>query len=293
MSKIAKDMMSWMTMNRNDVMNKFHNINGAFRDFKDEEKDFVYIEGSRKDPVLLIAHADTVWDNNKKTVSPKLKNGIIYSENDIGIGADDRAGCWILWQLRKLGHSILITSGEEKGCKTSRWMEADDEYWKEELQKHQFAVQFDRKGYKDIVCYDVGTDDFMDYVANKSGYKSVRGSNTDVAVICDDICGVNISTGYYDEHTENERLVVDHTLNTMIMAKHWLSEDKIPKFKFKFSDKHNPKYTNNNSYTGYTATTGKYKKFSDLIECPSCKSDIEFSLLIENMLECPSCGNIL
>ena len=35
---------------------------------------------------------------------------------DEGIGADDRAGCAILWLLKDSGHSLLVTNGEEIGC---------------------------------------------------------------------------------------------------------------------------------------------------------------------------------
>lgn len=36
--------------------------------------------------------------------------------NAVGIlGADDRAGCAIIWLLRNLGHGILITDDEEQG----------------------------------------------------------------------------------------------------------------------------------------------------------------------------------
>ena len=71
---------------------------------------FVYIPGKREDRVLLVAHADTVWD--EKYVEgldgkPVFEDGIYRSDNpDCGIGADDRAGCAMLWALKDSGHSL-------------------------------------------------------------------------------------------------------------------------------------------------------------------------------------------
>jgi hypothetical protein len=57
-----------------------------------------------------------------------LSNGVFQSANRIrGIGADDRAGCAILWLLKDLGHSLLITDGEEKGGIGSKWLMNDTE----------------------------------------------------------------------------------------------------------------------------------------------------------------------
>ena len=83
---------------------------------------FLYIEGTRPDKVVLVAHADTFFDERYgwPQVAHTLdeRDGAIYSinEGNIGLGADDRAGCAILWLLRNSGHSLLITDGEEDGC---------------------------------------------------------------------------------------------------------------------------------------------------------------------------------
>ena len=78
---------------------------------------FVYVPGNRKDRVLLVAHIDTVWDKdyqkfgNNKPHNHRVvfENGIFSSgEETCGIGADDRAGCAMLWKLKDSGHSILI-----------------------------------------------------------------------------------------------------------------------------------------------------------------------------------------
>ena len=81
---------------------------------------FVYIPGSRKDRVLLVAHADTFFHDFHGPHEIILDGDIYRSmEDSVGIGADDRAGCAILYLLKDSGHSLLITNGEEIGCKAA------------------------------------------------------------------------------------------------------------------------------------------------------------------------------
>ena len=224
----------WMRMTQEQVFEAFCNITGSFHDGKGNRQ-FVYIPGTRKDRVLLVAHADTVWDDDMAENKIGFTHGIYFSENRgngmsrRGIGADDRAGCCILWELQKLGHSLLVVSGEERGGITSSWMMRSP-FWEEEASKHNFAVQFDRRGFNDIVFYSVGTRKFKDYVASKTGYIEQRGSFTDICNLCEDICGVNMSVGYYSEHTPNERLCLNQWINTLITAKAWLSQTDLPRF---------------------------------------------------------------
>ncbi len=86
---------------------------------------FLYIEGTRKDKVVLIAHADTYFDEAYgygRTGHSLIWDDDIISGKDSAIGADDRTGCTILWQLRNSGHSLLITDGEENGLMGSYWL---------------------------------------------------------------------------------------------------------------------------------------------------------------------------
>jgi len=239
----------WMMMKQRDVFDKFYGQPGAFTDGTGLER-FVWIEGWRDDRVILIAHADTVWPNcnidvdyhngilfsklRTKSVEIKSKH-CTYTKFGIGIGADDRAGCNILWELRELGHSLLITGGEECGCIASNRIAVSD-WWRKKIAEHQFAVQFDRRGCNDIVFYNVGTNSFVNYVQKSTGFIPQAGTNTDIRVLCKDICGVNMSVGYYNEHMPDERLDVGQWMNTLQTAKTWLSQPKLPKFPLVSSD---------------------------------------------------------
>lgn len=220
-----------------EVFDEFLNLKGAIKRGEGLTS-FVYIPGTRENRVLLVAHADTVWDDNyRKNGKPEdieivFEKGV-YRNRYGGFGADDRAGCAIVWLLKDLGHSILITSGEEHGQVGSRFlMEECPDIADEINYEHQFIVQFDRSGGSDYKCYDVGTDEFRNYIENQTGFKEPdRLRTTDIRVLCRDICGVNLSIGYYKEHTDEAYLVLDEWLNTLKLARKWLSQTDLPKFR--------------------------------------------------------------
>ncbi len=200
---------------------------------------FLYVPGTRPDRVLLVAHADTVWDDRSAyPVASKFveENGIYRPSGLVplrGLGADDRAGCAILWALKDLGHSLLVTDGEERGRLGSRFLveePANQDIAEEINETHGFAVQFDRRNGRDFKCYEVGTDEFRSYVAQKTGYTEPdRSSFTDITILCRRIPGVNLSIGFYNEHTAQEYLVFEEWMNTVKMARKWLS-GPLPRF---------------------------------------------------------------
>ena len=221
------------------VFERFSKISGASLR-GDGLQSFLYIKGHRKNKVLLVAHADTCWDeyyNKPKGIEHDLivSEGIIRSSNpDYGLGADDRAGCAILWLLKDSGHSLLITNGEERGRKGSNWLmnSPENNDIAEEINSgHQFAIQFDRRNGSDFKCYGVGTEEFRKYVKEKTGYSEPdRSSRTDIVILCRKIAGVNLSIGYYDEHKAGEYLKIEEWENTLELCRKWLSEKDLPRF---------------------------------------------------------------
>ncbi len=199
---------------------------------------FLYVRGKRKNKVLLVAHADTIWDRHYEehysgNHELRFENGIISSgTNECGIGADDRAGCAIVWLLRDMGHSLLITDGEEYGKKGASWLESHKKDIADEINStHQFVIQFDRQNGQDFKCYIVGTDEFRSYVAEKTGYvEPDRTRSTDICVLCKKITGVNLSIGFYNEHTNEEYLVIKEWEHTLNITRKWLSEPDLPRF---------------------------------------------------------------
>jgi hypothetical protein len=237
-----------------DILLRFLNkplssTSGIFDEFRIESgaiyrgqglRRFCYIRGSRSDKVILVAHADTVYDDDwaqeGHPVSIPGLTGPIRQGSTVNqaLGADDRAGCAMLWLLRDLGHSLLITSGEEHGQLGSVWIMddvANRDIADEINHEHQFAIQLDRRGGGDFKCYDVGTDEFRRYVIENTRYvEPDRDNRTDIKVLCRDICGVNLSIGYSGEHHPDESLNVDQWAHTLDLCRTWLHENELPRY---------------------------------------------------------------
>lgn len=212
-----KTLREFIAMQKNtadQIFRKFATLPGAISGGTAPAR-FVYVPGSRPDRVVLVAHADTVWTAGTFSSS-------VYTAQ--GTGADDRAGCAILWLMRDSGHSLLVTDGEERGLLGATALTRSTDIYNE-VNGHRFMVEFDRRGAKDFKCYGVGTDEFRKYVSEMMpGYSEPdRNSATDICVLCRDICGVNLSVGYYGEHTPRERMNESEWHDTLTAARKWLN----------------------------------------------------------------------
>lgn len=328
----------WLCMTQKQVLDKFQGIPGSFSDGVGQER-FVYLDGTRPDKALLVAHADTVWHwlekGDDSRIGLKYENGVLSSskkestfeiqyqlkknktrtvtKHGVGIGADDRAGCGIVWKLRKLGHSLLITSGEECGCiATHRIMRSS--YWRNKIAEHAFAVEFDRRHNNDIVFYDVGTNAFAKYVEEQTGYKPAPGSVTDISYLCKNICGVNMSVGYYNEHSSDEHLVIKEFERTLQTAYKWLSQKDLPKFPFIQNEQFRIKYSSYFDEEGFmeeyygsrfnnfvpmlpapkketgTIALLDLQKEKGTIQCPHCQNKMSQEAWHRSLFKCETCG---
>lgn len=212
-----------------EIFAKFRELDGAEHRGEGKQQ-FLYRPGHREDRILLVAHADTVWDHGQQEIV--RENGIIRNKKG-GLGADDRAGCAMVWLLRDLGHSLLIVDGEESGRQGSHWlMEANADIRNEINDKHNFVIEFDRRNGKDYKCYDVGTPEFKKYIEAMTNYvESDRHSYTDIGTLCRKVPGANLSVGYRNEHTEQEYLMVKEWQHTLDLCRKWLEEPGLPRFK--------------------------------------------------------------
>lgn len=183
---------------------------------------YAYIPGTRKDRVVLVAHTDTVWDKAYIESSPAEHNvefidGVFQSgDSEYGIGADCRAGCAMLWELRGLGHSILIVDGEEHGKHGAHYLKKTNRKLFRELNRHSYMIEFDWKGTDCCLFNQVdNTKKFKEYIENKLGFLDSKAKGgTDLAVLCSRICGVNLGIGFHNYHTNKEFLVLSEWVNT-------------------------------------------------------------------------------
>lgn len=241
-NEAAEFVRPFFTMKQSEIFTKFRNLGGDGFFYDKGDRSSLYIRGTREDRVLLIAHVDSVW-RDSQSVTPVYDDGLFFSGNKkvgvtksgqkilcgFGIAADDRAGIALLWRYKELGHSILLLGGEEIGSLGARQIMAM-QGGSDEINDHRFMIEFDRHGRNDLVFYDVGTQEFAEYCIENTGYKFAHGSFTDICVLSETCCGLNISVGYSAEHTPNETLNMRWWLKTAKICEKWLSKPELPKF---------------------------------------------------------------
>jgi hypothetical protein len=171
--------------------------------FQKKRKNYIAAEGDI--PVVLVAHLDTVFDDAKTSredmsIFYDQEKKVWWSPN--GLGADDRVGVYMILKLLEettLRPHIIFTTGEETGG-IGAFAVADDKNIL--FDNVSYFIELDRQGYKESVYYDCDNKDFEKYI-NSFGFKTHDGTFTDISIICPDweICGVNLSVGYWWEHS--------------------------------------------------------------------------------------------
>lgn len=203
--------------------------------------------------VLLIAHMDTA---RKEIPSVVLKlpteNGIkICAENSL-VGGDDRCGIWMIMNIIKnVRCHVLFLEDEEVGCIGARKF-ADSEHAKYVKENIAFMIELDRRGSNDCVFYSNDNRDFIKYIEEKTGTKESIGSMSDISIIMPEtgVAGVNLSCGYYREHTKDEYIMVDEMNDMMWRVQKFLeSETEFPIYEY---------VERKRTYTSYNA----YKQWS-------------------------------
>jgi hypothetical protein len=203
------------------IMQRFAELPDAIHVNEGNKKEFVFVKGNRSDRATLVAHADTVFFSVGEHAVTE-ENGVLWGErqNGTGLGADDRAGCAIVWLLKDMGHNLLITNGEERGQIGARFLMENYPEIAREINQSSYILQFDRRNATDYKCYYLPvTEAFCRYIENETGYHNAgQNSYTDIVALCKDVCGVNLSVGYYNEHWENEHLVLSEWRHTLDIA---------------------------------------------------------------------------
>lgn len=196
---------------------------------------YVYIPGTKEKTIVLVAHTDTVWDSfygNAQQTTAVYSDGVFHSTNpQCGIGADDRAGCAMLWALRHSGHSLLLLDGEEKGKIGANYLRTKHHKLFRKLNKHQFMIELDWCGTGGCLYNQVeNTQAFKDYISTVLGFQdSKQKGGCDLQILCQRICGVNLGVGYHNNHRPGETLDITQWDNTYAQLSAFL-ELEHPKF---------------------------------------------------------------
>jgi len=181
---------------------KFLRNNGYTNIYKTEN--YIIAEGDI--PVCLLAHMDTVFPTppDKDDFFYDRKKKVLWCPG--GSGFDDRAGIYAILTIIERGYHphIIFTNEEEVGGIGARKLVEDED---EPPFDCKALIQLDRAYAQDMVFYDCDCPRFEKYI-KRFGFEKERGTFSDISIIAPiwGIVAVNLSIGYVDEHTTNERL---------------------------------------------------------------------------------------
>ena len=198
-----------------------------------------YIIAEGTIPIALAAHMDTVFEEEISALG-KRYGEILYDRKKnimhcVGFGGfDDKAGIFAILQIIQAGlrPHIILSTDEEKGCVGAKVLSALTCPFVD----LRYIIQLDRRGSKDCVFYDLDDklgEPFIKYVEG-FGFEEAYGTFTDITEYCPawGIAGVNLSVGYYSEHTSYEVLYVDALLGTIKKVMVMLRQSNIPTFEY-------------------------------------------------------------
>jgi hypothetical protein len=230
---------------------------------------FLWIPGTRSEQegrITFMAHADTVFDekyfkpvhdkgkirwtgkNSKKFLDlarnpnmvqePKIsvdeegKEFFKGTNPDVGLGADNRAGCAILHQLLGSGHNILITDGEEQSNDTGAYyLLQNHPDIMEQINKSRFCISFDSGNDFGYMTSVAASENFIGYIAGKMGeleHDNIIGG-ADIGQLCEGVSGAHCNAGTYNFHRAEEKVDIDEWLQSLDMAR-GLGFEKLPHF---------------------------------------------------------------
>lgn len=190
--------------------------------------EYIIAEGDL--PFCLVAHMDTIFSQQ-----PGLDDFIFDQEKEImwaphGAGFDDRVGLWMIIKLISMGYkpSLVLTLGEEWGGLGAKQLRKD--YPDCPFPNCKALIQLDRANRNDSVYYDCDNKEFEKFI-NSFGFETKEGTFTDISFLSPawEIASVNLSVGYIEEHTPNERLNYGWTKESLTKVKQILDASETTK----------------------------------------------------------------
>lgn len=245
--EVLLDFLKYTLNSADEIFSKFATIPSAkiFEGNAPGER-FLFVQGTRSDAATLVAHADTVFTMIGS--HEIIEDGDFFrsGNQNCGIGADDRAGCAMIWLLKDLGHHLLICDYEESthsdafGNGTgSKYLMRQHKDIAQIINNSSFVFEFDRRlafgtRKEHYTSYKLPvTEEFRNFIFNNTGFVDDDNSGyTDILELCQDICGANICVGYTHAHTVNEKISISAFQNTYELMRTLLSK-KLKRFTLK------------------------------------------------------------
>lgn len=175
-------------------------------------KDFVYAKGTV--PICLVAHLDTVHTELPQVIMEEADK----MSSPQGIGGDDRCGVYAILQIiQKHNCSVIFCCDEEIGGVGANVFSQSSLAKQAEF---QYMIELDRKGKTDAVFYDCDNPKFTDFITDFGPWTENFGSFSDISYLAPAIgcAAVNLSVGYYNQHTAKEYVVpseVDYCIDNV------------------------------------------------------------------------------
>ncbi len=170
---------------------------------------YAYREGTF--PVLLTAHLDTVHAHLPNKIQYyKVKQNKVAVTSPNGIGGDDRCGVYMILKiLKSVDCSILFCEDEETGSQGAKKFVKTDLC--ESLKgKFKYIIELDRMNADDAVYYDDDNKEFHSFIQQEYWHHN-WGTWSDICTLSPvlEISSVNLSCGYYNQHTKSEYVVLE------------------------------------------------------------------------------------
>ena len=188
-----------------------------------ETPDYIFAEGNI--PIALIAHMDTVFDDDSKS-----RDFIYYSLegkmwNPNGAGFDDKAGIFSIFKIIEMGYlpHVIFTTNEEIGSQGANQLVRNIP--KPPFSDLRYLIELDRANDYDCVFYDCKNQEFIEYIES-FGFIKARGTSSDVRHIAFawNVAGANLSIGYKYQHTNDEILNVNSMFETISKVEEMLKD---------------------------------------------------------------------
>ena len=194
-----------------------------------------YILCSGDNPVMLVAHMDTVFKTPPQKIYYDQRQKVMWSPE--GLGADDRAGVFAIIKIIQRGYRpyVCFTTDEEMGGLGAMALVKDIPILPQNYDI-KYIIELDRQGTSDCVFYYCCNESFEDFI-EKYGFVTDWGTFSDISEICPiwGIAGVNLSVGYKNEHSTSETLNTNALYSTIKKVCQMIkdsSNEEVPYFDY-------------------------------------------------------------
>lgn len=238
MNNFLRELLSIPTFSsKEDLVIKFienHCKENSYNYFKDYKNNIYITKGLTKHYPCIVAHMDTVHSDQTKLIDSKINlliseninDGLTYlsaldptNNKKTGIGGDDKCGIYICLELLKKIDNIKVAFFVEEEC----GMIGSKNLAKTFFEDVGYAIQFDAptNNWFSYSCSGVRlwTEEFFSAIKGVLENHKIDNVSkdpfTDIVQIRKnfDFCCAVLPTGYYNQHTPNEFVVEEHTVD--------------------------------------------------------------------------------